>query len=102
MELTRDILREELQSLKRDVVKVVEEAVEASEYRLRQEIHDSAKNTKDLLVQEIKASEARTDIKLEAMEERILTGVAEILDERILPQIDNHERRIIGLEAKAA
>ena len=49
---------------------------------------------RDFVRQEIHASEIR--IKTE-----ILTGVAEIIDGGINPQLDNHETRIVQLEAKA-
>lgn len=73
---------------------------------LRQEIADANRNTQDLLMQEIRASEHRTKIELhkeisQAKQETI-DAVAEILDVNLLPQLDDHERRLTRLETKPA
>ncbi len=59
------------------------------------------RDTVDLVQQEIRASEARGDKKLDLVKDEILTSTAEILDEHVLTKLDNHENRIITLEEKA-
>jgi hypothetical protein len=46
----------------------------------------------------IKASEARLMRHAAMMREEILDGVSTFIDDQLLPQIDNHERRIVRLE----
>ncbi len=74
--VTKDVLRGEL-----DDVKV----------EMRDEIHSC-----------IAASEHRMMKRMDAMEERILDGVADIISDRILPQLDDHDVRLIRLERRAA
>ncbi len=86
-QLTREILKEEL--------KVFKEAVDTS-------IDDRLRIQTDILRQEIKASEVRTDRKLETMENRILEGVHDTLEEMVKPKFDDHEQRLSRLETKTA
>jgi hypothetical protein len=73
---------------------------------LRQEIRDGDRNTQELLMQEIKASEYRVKAELrqeirQANQETI-ESVADLLDSNLLPQLDNHERRLTRLETRRA
>lgn len=97
-QLTREILKEELKAFK--------EAVDTS-------MDDKLRIQTDLLRQEIKASEFRTDKKIEAlgqnletkmdaMENRILQGVSDTIEEHVYPKLDDHEKRITKLETKTA
>ncbi len=52
---------------------------------------DAIKDARDLLMQEIKASEVRT-----------IMAVGQMLDVSVIPQIDDHDLRITKLEEKAA
>ncbi len=68
--------------------------------KLTQHIDDKHRDTVDLVQQEIRASEARTDKKLDQMKTEILTSTAEILDDHVLGKVDDHENRIMNLEDK--
>lgn len=89
--VTKDVLRGELDDVKREIRdemhSVVNGAVAASERRMMKRMDD----TKDELLQ-----------RMDDMYEEILDGVSEIIGDRILPQIDDHDVRITRLERRAA
>ncbi|MFA5946080.1 MAG: hypothetical protein WC802_04205 [Patescibacteria group bacterium] len=81
--------------------------------KLTQHIDDKNRDTVDLLKQDIKAAktelreEFRTTTKeirqeMHVMKDEILTGVGEMLDGGITPQIEEHENRLLKLEDKIA
>lgn len=82
--VTKDVLRGELDDVKREIRdemhSVVNGAVAASERRMMKGMDQIAENTK----------------------EEILDGVADIIGDRILPQIDDHDVRITRLKHQTA
>ena len=78
--LTREILREELKAFKDAIDTSMDDKLRIQADILRQEIKASAKQTKD----------------------EVIEAVAEMLDTSLVPQLDNHERRLIKLETKTA
>ncbi len=68
--------------------------------KLTQYTDDKHRNTVDLVQQALRAQESRYDQKLSHQKDEILTGVGEIIDGGISPQISDHENRIIVLEKK--
>lgn len=75
-------------------VKLVRDELHQTRDSLRQEIRDGDRDTRDLLTQEIRASEYR--VKKEITDEFV-----NFIDHQILPQFDNHEGRLVKLEAKS-
>ena len=69
---------------------------------IEQTVNDKAQLIIDQTRSEILASENRQDKKLEAMEQRIIEGVGDLVDNSILPQIEEHDKRITKLEVKLA
>jgi len=63
-------------------------------------IDDKFRLNNDLLLQEMKAMEYRIDKKLAVQKDEILLGVGEIIGGSVLLQIDNHEQRLVAVEAK--
>ncbi len=66
--------------------------IEANNHILKREIRDEIHSL-------IKASEAGLIRRMDAIKGEILDGVAEIIDDRVLPQIDDLDRRVLHLEA---
>ncbi|MFA5947109.1 MAG: hypothetical protein WC813_03730 [Patescibacteria group bacterium] len=84
--------KEEIKSeLKHDFKELIVEAV-----------HEEGKLIVDQMRSEIHASENRQDAKAEAMEKRIIENVSNLVDIGIIPQIEEHETRIVKLEQKTA
>lgn len=69
---------------------------------LDQRMEDKLRLNNDLIFQEMKALEYRQDCKLEAVEQRILSGVAQILDDAIVPQVSELDKRVTKLEVKVS
>lgn len=74
-----------------------------------QAIDDRFRLNNDMLRQEMRAMENRMEQKLDNLDSKInnakdeiLTGVGEMLDGQVIPQIDDHEVRITRLETKTA
>ncbi len=69
-----------------------------------QVVYDKIRLNNDILLQEIRASEHRVKTELrqeiKTTEKRILDGVGEMIDDSIVPQLDDHEQRLTKLEAK--
>lgn len=89
-------------SFKSEVVQAITEV----KVSVKQEISDNNRHIQSLVRQEIQASERRLEQKIidSAIRNRdeILSGVAEMIDSSLLPQIDDHEVRLTKLETKAA
>ncbi len=66
--------------------------------KILQAVQDSSQYTQDLLRQEMKAMEHRVDAKADKNKEKIIA----FIDERILPQIESLDQRVIKFEAKIA
>lgn len=85
---------------------VVSEAVKVNNEYLLQEMDDKFRINNGILRQEIRAvkTELRGEFRQEMvqMKDDIITGIGEILDNHVLPQIDNHEVRLTTLETKMA
>lgn len=73
---------------------------------LMQSMRDALRDNNDLLLQEIRASEhrLRTEFKhdIEASKYEIIEEITEFIDYRLLPQIDNLDKRVTKLETKTA
>lgn len=76
-------------------------------------VKDESRETRDLLRQEMKGFEIKFDQKLgrtkeeilqelQVQKQEILEGVAEIIDDAILPRLDDHEQRLTRLAARPA
>jgi hypothetical protein len=63
-------------------------------------VKDENRQTRDLLMQEMKATEVRFDKQLDKQKDEILEAVGDMLGGSIVPQIDDHEQRLTKLEAK--
>lgn len=67
-------------------------------------VKDEFRETRDLLMREIKASEQRVKgalrQEMQQAKQEVIESVAEILDTRVLPRIDNHKQRLTKLETK--
>ena len=77
------------------------QAMQVQSGALRQEIRDGDRNTRDLLIQEIKASEHRVKTELRKDMENMQDGIIDFIDDRLLPQIDKLSTRLTKLETKA-
>ena len=67
-----------------------------------QTVKDEGKLIVDQMRSEIVASENRQDKKAEAMEKRIIESVSDAIGNGVVPQIEEHETRIVKLEQKLA
>ncbi len=71
-----------------------------------QVVDDKIRINNDILIQEMKALENRIetkfDQKLKIQKDDIIEAVGDMLGGSIVPQLDNHEQRLIKLEAKPA
>lgn len=85
--VTKDVLRGELDDVKVEMRDEIHSCLSASECRTMKKIEETRKN----LLQ-----------RMDKMEEEILDGVSEIIGDRILPQIDDHDIRLVRLERRAA
>lgn len=88
----------------------LKQAIKQVRVDVQQDIREASRNTQDLLMQEIRASEHRIKSELrqeihrdiyQAKQETI-EAVAELLDANVLPQMDDHEKRLTRLEVKSA
>jgi peptide subunit release factor 1 (eRF1) len=92
-------------SVKQDIAEVktaIKQEIAEVKVFVKQEIADNNRHIQGLVRQEIQASERRLERKITETRDEVLSGVAEMIDDSILPQIDNHELRLIKLEIKAA
>lgn len=63
--------------------------------RIDQRFDEHSRDLKDFVASNISASEKRT-------KKEILEGVVDFIDRSVIPQFDNHERRLTRLERKLA
>lgn len=70
--------------------------------RIDQKFDEHSRDLKDFVASNISASEKRTDGKLKTLKTEIIEGVVDFIDRSIVPQFDNHERRLSRLEHKLA
>lgn len=89
-------------AVKREVSAAVKLEIPGLRDDLTQMMDDKFRIFADVVKQEIQASEVRTDHKLEAMERRIIENTNSFMNDGVLPQVDDHEKRITRLETKPA
>ena len=87
-----------LQAFKEIVQTTVADEVRVATDILRQEIRASEKRTDDKLV----AMEQRMDTKLTDTEDRIMGAMSDIFADDVKPTLTDHNRRITKLEAQRA
>ncbi|MFZ2681769.1 MAG: hypothetical protein WAZ14_01595 [Patescibacteria group bacterium] len=97
MEMTKEQLKDVFSE-------VMDEKFRVNNEQLIQMMDDEFRYNNDLLLQEMRAVENRIeknfDNKLTVTKDEILAGVADLVGGSILPQMDNHEDRLVVLETK--
>ncbi|MFA5946988.1 MAG: hypothetical protein WC813_03105 [Patescibacteria group bacterium] len=69
---------------------------------LIQALTDQSRDMRDYTDERVAVSEARLEKRIDESENRILDAIAETQDMFIKPKLEDHERRLLKLEAKIA
>lgn len=89
--VTKDVLRGELDDVKVEMRDEIHSCIAASEHRMMKRMDQIIDSAKEDLV-----------TRMDDMKEEILDGVSDIIGDRIVPQIDDHDIRITRLERRVA
>ncbi|MFZ2681747.1 MAG: hypothetical protein WAZ14_01480 [Patescibacteria group bacterium] len=71
---------------------------------LMQSMHDAFRDNNELIFQEIRAT--KTELRRELIQGLrttkidLISEITDFIGDRLLPQLDDHERRLVKLEAK--
>ena len=103
-----DITKHDLQQFADYIVDSLRKEISHEGSQIRQEMHDGQTSLRQemhdgqtSLQQEMHDGEQRAIVREAAMEKRIVSGVSDFLGGNIVPQIADHDKRLLKLEARA-
>ncbi len=91
---------------KQDLIEIIDGRLKVFKGEMKEVIEQTTDDRARLIIDqnrsEILASEARQDKKMEVMEKRIIDTISDVVGEGVIPQIEEHEVRLVKLEQKLA
>lgn len=83
-------------------LQAIQTVVKLNNVALLQAVDDKFRINNDILMQEMRALEHRAKLDSDKNKQDIIEAIGDMIDTGLLPQIDNHEKRITKLETKTA